>query len=182
MDSTYTVSPLVRGLCIGFQILCGLIAVISIWAFFALNMTDQIIETYWARVSEDARAVITYSANKKFVLQSLAAASFFAPVLILIGAFRVFGTLRLGDPFRPQSVRSVRFLGASIIAYALSRILIYSLSVLAMTYDNPDGLKEVSISLETNNLIILMVGVILVIVGQVFAHAAELADENRQFV
>ncbi|MEL8056665.1 MAG: DUF2975 domain-containing protein [Pseudomonadota bacterium] len=173
---------MLKGLCLGFQVLSVGIALFSLWAFFSLNMTDQIMDAYWARLSEDARAAVTYSSTKKVILQSLAAISFFAPVLILIGAFRVFGALKGGDPFRPQSVRSVRFLGASIVAYALSRIIIYPISVLAMTYDNPEGLKELSIAIDTNNLVVLMIGVILVIVGHVFTHAASVADENRQFV
>ncbi|MEM1086719.1 MAG: DUF2975 domain-containing protein [Pseudomonadota bacterium] len=182
MNPTYRVSSILKGLCLGFQILSVGIALFSLWAFFGLNMTDQMMDVYWARLSEDARAAVTYSPTKKVILQSLAAVSFFAPVLILIGAFRVFAALKGGDPFRPQSVRSVRFLGASIVAYAISRIVIYPVSVIAMTYDNPKGLKELSIAIDTNTLVVLMIGVILVIVGHVFTHAATLADENRQFV
>lgn len=182
MSTEYSLPRSMRYICLGFQILTVLLALFSVWAFFAYNIIDQTMDVYWNRVSEDARSVITYSPTKKLLLQALATAGFFAPVLILIGTFRVFGTLRTSDPFRKQVAHAMRFLGASITAYALSRIAVYPASVLVMTYDNPANQKELSIALDTSTLIVLMIGIAIVMIGHIFIHAVKMAEENRQFV
>jgi hypothetical protein len=182
MSTEYRLPKSMRYICFGFQMLTVLLALLSAWTFYAYDVIDQLMDVYWNRVSEDARSAITYSPVKKAILQSLATASYFAPVLILVGTFRIFGALKSGDPLRQQAVRAVRFLGGSIAAYALSRIAIYPASVMAMTYDNPANQKELSIAVDTSTLIVLMIGVALIMIGHIFIHAVKIAEENRQFV
>jgi len=137
---------------------------------------------YWDRLSESSQAVVSVHEFKKSLLTLIATVSFFAPVLILIGVFRVMQTLRTSDPFKAATGRSVRFLGATIVAYAISRLVNYTLVILALTYDNPPGKKEFSIAVDTTNLTVLMIGIIILLVGHILTEATKLAEENRQFV
>lgn len=180
--SDYELPKTLRYTCLGFQALTVLIVIASLVFFFTHNAIDKTLDIYWERVSAEAREVVTYTESKKWILQTLATISYFAPVLILIGAFRVLGTLRTGTPFRVHAAKTIRFLGMTIIAYALSRIFMFSASVYAMTYDNPPGQKELSIAVDTNTLSILLIGTIIFIIGHVHIYAVKIADENRQFV
>ncbi len=180
--SDYELPKTLRYTCFGFQALTVLIVITSLVFFFAYNAIDQTLDIYWNRVTENARASITYSETKKWLLKLLATISYFAPVLILFGAFRVLGTLRTGTPFRMQAAKTIRFLGITIIVYALSRIFMFTASVYAMTYDNPPGQKELSVAVDTNTLSILLIGAIIFIIGHVHIYAVKIAHENRQFV
>lgn len=171
-----------RHLCLAFQILVIILALFAAWSFFEYNVVDQSLDQYLARLSEDARAGVTYSPLKKNLLVALATVSFFAPVLILCGAFNVFAAFRKTDPFDPKSAKSIRFLGLTIVIFAISRIVNYTLSVFLMTYDNPTGTKELAIAINNHDLVTLMIGVILIIVGHILTRAALIAQENRQFV
>lgn len=168
--------------CLAGQIVTVLIALLSLWIFFEQAVVDQTLDMYWNRLTERSQSIVTFNPLKKQLLTALATLSFFAPVLILLGAFRVFSALRTGDPFRPEATISVRFLGLTILAYGLSKIASHSLSVVLMTYDNPPGQKEFSIAFGPDTLITFMIGVIIVITGHVFTYATGLAEENRQFV
>jgi len=180
--SDYQLPSSLRYVCIGFQILTILLVIGAVIIFFTHNVLDKTLDLYWNRVSENARAVITYSAGKKRLLQTLATLSYFSPILILVGAFRVLGALRTGTPFRRHAAQMIRFLGGTIILYALSRLFMHTISVYAMTFDNPAGHVELSIAVDTNTLSILLIGVIIFLIGQIHTHAVRIAEENRQFV
>lgn len=180
--SDYQLPSALRYVCIGFQILTVLLVICAAIVFFTHNALDKTLDIYWNRVSENARAVITYSPGKKLLLQALATLSYFSPVLILVGAFRVLGALRTGTPFRRHAAQMIRFLGITIILYALSRLFMHTASVYAMTFDNPSGQKELSFAVDTNTLSVLLIGVIIFLIGHIHTYAVKIADENRQFV
>ncbi|MEM8616360.1 MAG: DUF2975 domain-containing protein [Pseudomonadota bacterium] len=182
MVESFTLPRSMRYICLAFQGLVVLIAILSVWLYFQSDTMDQILDVYLSRLSDEAREVLTYSDVKKSLLITLATVAFFAPVLILYGAFGVFQVYRRTDPFHPKAAKSVRFLGLTIVIYAFSRIINHSLTVLLLTYDNPPGTKELSIAINTQDLIVLMIGTLLVIIGHILARAAKIAQENRQFV
>lgn len=182
MNESYKLPKVMRYLCIGFQFLVLFLTLFAIWGYFEYNIIDHSLDAYLGRLSEDARAAVTYSDLKKTLLISLATVAYFAPVLILFGAFRVFQVFRTHDPFNPKAAKSVRFLGLTIVVYALSRALNFSLSVLLLTYDNPPGTKELTIAMNNQDMITLMIGAILIFIGHILIQAALIAEENRQFV
>ena len=182
MDESYKLPRTMRYTCVGFQCLVLFLALIAVWGYFEYNIIDQSLDAYMGRLSDDAREGVTYSGTKKSLLVTLATIAYFAPVLILIGAFRVFQVFRTTDPLGPEASKSVRFLGITIVIYALSRIMNYSLSVFLLTYDNPPGTKELSIAVNNQDLMILMIGAILMIIGHILTQAALIAEENRQFI
>lgn len=182
MTSTYTLSPTLKRLCVFGQVLAVLLALFSVWVFFAQGVVEQSLDAYWQRLSQTAKDVVVYSDLKKNLLIMIATLSYFAPAFILCGAYLVFGAFRRGDPFRKETVRSVRFLGMTIIVYALSKIITYSLVVLVLTYDNPPGTKELSLVVNGHTLVTLMIGIIILAVGHILIQASKIAEENRQFI
>ena len=182
MTSSQALSKPLRYLCIFGQCVAVLLILISIWLFFDQNVIDRSLDAYWARLSDSSREVMVYSDLKKTLLVAIATIAFFAPHLVLVGAFRVFDAFRKGSPFRQETVRSVRFLGTTILAYALSKIVSYTIIVLILTYDNPPGTKELSISFDGHTLVSLMIGLIIIVVGHILVEATKIAEENRQFI
>lgn len=182
MDHSPQLSPRLRGLCAVLKWLTVLSIVFSAWAFFAFDIIDQMLDAYWDRLNVEQQAIVTVHDTKRRLLMALAALGYFAPVLIPIAAFRVFHHFHTSDVLSTKAARRVRFLGTTIIIYALTQIVSYSLSILLLTYDNPPGEKIFSIGINSSQLVTLMIGIIIVVVGHIFTYANAIAEENRQFI
>ena len=182
MDQSPQLSPRLRLLCAALKWLTIACVLFSAWAFFAFDVIDQMLDAYWARLNTEQQAVVTVHNTKRYMLMMLATVGYFAPVLIPIAAFRVFHHFHKSDVLSTEAAKRVRFLGVTIIIYALTQIVSFTLSVVLLTYDNPTGEKVLSIAVNTSQLITLMIGIIIVVIGHIFTYANAIAEENRQFI
>ena len=182
MEPVYQLPSQLKYLCLTFQGVAVLVAILALWLFFYQGAIDTSINQYWERISPQAQANVTIHDFKRLLLSAIATVAYFAPILILTGAFLTLGAFRTHDPLSLKSAKSVRFLGITIILYALSKIATFSLVVIALTYDNPPGTKEFAIAVDTHTLVTLMIGVIIVVIGHMLTEATRVAEENKQFI
>ena len=93
--------------------------------------------------------------------------------------FRVFAR---GQVFAETTGRRIGWIGLVIAVLPLVSILAASAWSVAASIDNPPGERELSISLSGTDLLGVLLGVLLVVIGWVIREAARIADENQSFV
>ena len=54
--------------------------------------------------------------------------------------------------------------------------------VLAVTLENPEGHQVIAISLEMNDVLVVLIGALMVMLAHALQAAAVIADDNRQIV
>ena len=143
------------------------------------DVVNVTIDRYWDDLDPQRQAAVTYDGGRKTWLASLSIAAFAAPVLIIAGAFRLFGVLAKGDVFSAKVVASVRFLGLTIIGYGVARILFGSGMYALLTY-GPDTLVKLAVTNEA--LTVIITGLVVWTLGYLIGKAQAVAEENRQFV
>ena len=178
----YELSPRLRMICGVSKWATVAIGVLMIGILLYGNVLTAISGQAWAMLSSETQAAIQFSDAKKLQVQALASIGFFAPFLILFGAFRIFQALQTGAVFSARTVKALRFLGLMVLIEAIFRSLFGSLMVLLITYDADAGNRTLSISIGTQQFIAILVGIIFLIIGHVFTQAVNISDENRQIV
>ena len=137
---------------------------------------------HYVELQPQVREDVAYSAGKKLLLQTLATISYFSLVLILLGAARVFSVFQTGKVFGPIAVRAVRFLGLMIFLFAAIQLVMPTLMVLGLTFDNGEDRRALTIAVNSMQVVLLLIGAIILIIGQILTQATDIALENEQFV
>lgn len=178
----YELAPRMRLICTASKWATVGIAILLIVILITGDVMDAITGQVWNNLSPETQAAINFSGAKKAQVRVLALAGYFAPFLILFGAFRMFRALETGAVFSARTVKALRFLGLMVLIEALFRSVFGSLMVLLLTYDAGAGQRTLSISVGSNQLIAILVGIIFLIIGHIFTKAVHISDENRQIV
>lgn len=182
MDSIYLLPDRTRLACRGMKWFALAVAVLIVSLSFTSDMTSKIIEAHWNSLAPDVREAVTYTPAKKWLLHGLAAISYFSLLLIVFGTARVFAAFQKGTVFSSGAVKAVRFLGLLIFVFAAIQLLIPTLIVLGLTFDNADGLRTLTLSINTSGVILLMIGTVILVIGQILTQAMKIAEENGQFI
>lgn len=108
------------------------------------------------------------------------------PLLPMIWGFYnawiLFRGFRGAEFFTPRSGRRLRNIGWSVVMLvAVGFVTDAALSVLT-TWHRGAGQRELAIGLEGTDILGIVVGMLLVVVGWLMAEAALIDDENKQFV
>ncbi len=140
------------------------------------------IDAHWAALDEAIQKVTVYSSSKRAIVGGIGALSYFSPLLILFGVWRIFGRFARGPVLSQKSVRTVRLLGWLIMAQALASILTVTAMHLAMTYGNPPDTKVLTLQIGSHHIQQILFGALFVVVGYVLTRAAAAAEENEQFI
>lgn len=156
--------------------------VLIVALYFLTDANAAILDSAWASLQPHIREDVTYSAGKKLLMHTLAGISYFSLVLVLIGAARVFSLFQKGAVFTPIAVRAVRSLGLMIFLLAAIQLIMPTLMVLGLTYDNGSDKRVLTISLNASQIIFLMIGGVILIIGQILTQAIDIAQENEQFI
>ncbi|WP_077038309.1 DUF2975 domain-containing protein [Pelomonas sp. KK5] len=96
--------------------------------------------------------------------------------------WRLFGCFAAGEVLAPQPARHVRRLGWSLIALAVTMPLSDTLAVLALTWGNPPGHRQLMLAVSGEHYAALLFGLVLMALGSVLAEAARIAREHSEFV
>ena len=56
------------------------------------------------------------------------------------------------------------------------------LTVLVLTLENPEGHQVIAVSLEMNDVLVVLIGALMVMLAHALQAAAAIADDNRQIV
>ena len=54
--------------------------------------------------------------------------------------------------------------------------------VLGLTYDNGPGNRALTLGINSNTVILLMIGAVILVIGQILTQATDIAHENEQFI
>lgn len=94
----------------------------------------------------------------------------------------VFQLFAQGDYWHADLGNSVRRFGKSLVLFGALSPVMRTLLGLAITLDNPQGQHMVVIRLVSNDFVIILVGLLLIMLGYALKEAAVLAEDNRQIV
>lgn len=100
-----------------------------------------------------------------------------------IGAMAgVFRLLAQGDYFHANVARQLRRFGLALVVFGITSPLARLFMVLAVTLENPAGHKAVALSLEMNDVLVVLIGALMVMLAHALQAAAAIAEDNRQIV
>ena len=106
-----------------------------------------------------------------------------APLLMALTLlWRVFGAIARSGGLDVGTARTVRASGLWFGAAAVAMLLTTPILSLVASVGQPEGQRFLSIGVETQHLLAVLLAVVLVTLGHVLALAAEIADDNRQIV
>ena len=105
--------------------------------------------------------------------------------VLLFGLWQVralFADFAEGRVFTLASARRLRDFAASVLAQAILGPISSTALLLAFTFDNPPGKRQLGIALSTNDYLALIIGGVLLAVAWVMAEATRIADEHASIV
>ena len=155
-----------------------LIAVAMILVFVIPDWTRNLL---MARLGEAGRH-LTLTPGRLAVGAAITA----VPVSVLLfglwQARALFEGFAEGRIFTLASARRLRDFAACMMAQAILGPISSTALLLAFTYDNPPGTRQLSIGLSSNDYLALIVGGVLLAVAWVMVEATRIADEHASFV
>lgn len=132
---------------------------------------------------------LSAAAAESFTLTTGVRAAAFAVSLLPLALYvsggwnvwRLFRAFADGRIFTEATGRRIGWIGLVIAVLPLASIVTGSAWSLVASIGNPPGEREISMSLGTN-LVGVVLGILLVVVGWVIREAARIADENQFIV
>lgn len=94
----------------------------------------------------------------------------------------LFGCFAQGELLARRPAQHLRRLGLGLCALALAQPLGETLVILALTWGNPKGERQLWFGLSGDHYLSLLFGLLLLALAQVLHEAARVADENAGFV
>ncbi|WP_306029820.1 DUF2975 domain-containing protein [Stappia sp. MMSF_3263] len=159
-----------------FLMIAGPAAIAGLLLFDPSNLDRMLIEG----LSTSGKASLTPVTRVLAILLAL------VPVGLVLAALfflrRLFQGFARGAALAPESGQRLKWIGIILAAFAPMTIVIGTLGSIVVSWANAPGEREVSIGLHTDNITVLVFGMLLVVLGWILEEAAIVADENRQFV
>jgi len=94
----------------------------------------------------------------------------------------LFGRLAAGGLLDAANAVRLRRFALAMICVVPAKVVAASLLSVWLTRDALPGSRQLQISLSSDDVVLLAIGVLLLALATVLREAAELADEHRQFV
>jgi hypothetical protein len=94
----------------------------------------------------------------------------------------LFGCFAQGELLAQRPAQHLRRLGLGLCALAAAQPLGHTLAILALTWGNPVGERQLWFGLSSDHYLALLFGLLLLALAQVLHEAARVADENAEFV
>ena len=95
---------------------------------------------------------------------------------------RLFGRFAAGDLFDAENAVRLRRFAISLLAVVPAKVVAHALLSVWLTRGMPPGSRQLQISVSSDDIVLCAVGLLMVALATVLREAAEIADENRQFV
>ena len=106
-------------------------------------------------------------------------------LIMVIGIWAMAGVFRLlaqRDYFHPDIVAQLQCFAWMLVIFGVTSPLALLLTVLMLTLENPEGHQAIVVSLEMNDVLVVLIGALMVMLAHALQEAAEIADDNRQIV
>ena len=155
-----------------------LIAVAMILVFVIPDWTRNLL---MARLGEAGRN-LTLTPGRLAVGAAITAIPVGVLLFGLWQARALFADFAVGRIFTLASARRLRDFAACMMAQAILGPISSTALLLAFTFDNPPGSRQLSIGLSVNDYVALIIGGVLLAVAWVMAEATRIADEHASFV
>lgn len=125
---------------------------------------------------------LTLTAGTRLVggaLSTLHLAVLVYALFAIAGIFRMFAA---GEWLHPHiSTRLHRF-GLALLVFGASTPLVRALMTVIVTLQNPEGQRMLAVGFSSNDFVIALIGVLMVMLGYALSEAAAIAEDNRQIV
>lgn len=82
----------------------------------------------------------------------------------------------------PATGKHLRRTGILLFLFAVLSPVARTFGTLAVTLANPPGQRLFAVSFESQDLVLALIAVLLLMLGHVMAEAAQIAEDNRQIV
>ncbi len=158
-----------------------LLAVLPLYGIYLL--LDISAFAQFARAS--FQLPIQWQTVQSWQLYSLWAVSAFSLLLALAALFylhRVFLDFAKGGLFNTENSRSFRTFSLLVFAQAFVAPIQHSAASVLLSLNHPAGEKLLSVSLGSDTLKTMALGVILWVVSEILVAGSQLEKENREFV
>ncbi len=94
----------------------------------------------------------------------------------------LFGRFAAGDLFDAGNALRLRRFAISLLAVVPAKVVAHALLSVWLTRAMPPGSRQLQISFSSDDVVLFAIGLLMVALATVLREAAEIADENRQFV
>jgi hypothetical protein len=94
----------------------------------------------------------------------------------------LFGCFAEGELLAPRPAQHLRRLGLGVCSLAAVQPLGHTLAILALTWGNPKGQRQLWFGLSSDHYLALLFGLLLLALAQVLHEAVRVADENAGFI
>jgi hypothetical protein len=94
----------------------------------------------------------------------------------------LFGCFAEGELLALRPAQHLRRLGLGLCALAAAQPLGHTLAILALTWGNPKGERQLSFTVSSDHYLALLFGLLLLALSLVLSEAARVADENAEFI
>jgi len=105
-----------------------------------------------------------------------------ASLFALWQMWSLFGCFADGELLARRPAQHLRRLGLGLCALAAAQPLSHTLAILALTWGNPKGERQLWLGLTGDHYLALLFGLLLLALAQVLHEAARVADENAEFI
>lgn len=161
--------------------LAAMVALVTLWFIFkAATDGPWLAQTLYSRFGNFAPFTITGLQSGLFILVAILQSA-----AVLAGLFmlaNVFGQISATGGVEYNTAIMVRRSGIAFGVAAIILILSTPLDALIASIGQPEGQRFLSIGLETQHLLALLLSAVLITLGHVLALAADIAEDNRQIV
>ena len=98
---------------------------------------------------------------------------------VLRGLFRAYAA---GEVLSAANAARIGLIGRGILLVAASSLLIRPIQSVLLTLSNPEGQRQVTITVSSNDLALLLAGGVFIAIGFAMREAARADAENKAFV
>lgn len=106
-------------------------------------------------------------------------------LIMTLGIWAMAGVFRLlaqGEYFHAHVAVQLRRFGLALVVFGVTSPLARLLMVLAVTLENPAGHQAVALSLDMNDVLVVLIGALMVMLAHALQEAAAIAEDNRQII
>lgn len=100
----------------------------------------------------------------------------------LWGIFRLFGAYATGEIFSELTNRYLVRIGRSIVAFVPLQTFATAAGSYIVTRHAPPEAQRLVVAVDVSDLLVLVLGALLWVIGWVMAEATRIADENRSII
>jgi len=100
----------------------------------------------------------------------------------LMAIWRLCNHLERGDIFASAVGYNIRQAGFYALACSISQFFSRILAVIAVTINNPPGQRQLAITISSDMAMLLIVSGLLLAMGHIMIVAAQIDEENKEFI